>query len=296
MAEARPSFFDFDVTKMMADFRFRPFDVEAFMACQRRNIEALSQANQLAVEGAQAVARRQIEMARQALEDVSSLFRDMVQPSFDRGPHRQEYRIRQADAREEHQPRPRNHDAGDQGEHRGGRRVAQARQRRARRMARDGEAAGGALTERHAIAGAGRTPHRGRWTRARRPPCGERSSLTSPPWLRATSRAIVRPRPTPPVDGLREGSSRMNGRKTRPRSAGGIPGPSSSTRISIPSTTGERAQPDMLPCRRALSIRLLRQRRNALRPHRHRAFRRRVTVTGVPSRRIAAAMSSSNSG
>jgi phasin family protein len=81
MAEARPNFFDFDVTKMMADFRFRPFDVEALMACQRRNIEALSQANQLAVEGAQAVARRQIEVARQALEDVSSMFRDMVQPS-----------------------------------------------------------------------------------------------------------------------------------------------------------------------------------------------------------------------
>jgi phasin family protein len=80
MAEARPGFFDFDVTKMMADFRFRPFDVEALMAVQRRNIEALSQANQLAVEGVQAVARRQIEIARQALEDVSALMRDFVQP------------------------------------------------------------------------------------------------------------------------------------------------------------------------------------------------------------------------
>ncbi len=29
MSEARPNFFDFDVTKMMADFRFRPFDIEA---------------------------------------------------------------------------------------------------------------------------------------------------------------------------------------------------------------------------------------------------------------------------
>src|SRR5271156_3773897 len=78
--DARPSFFDFDVTKMMTDFRFRPFDVEALMACQRRNIEALSQANQLAVEGVQAVARRQIEIARQTLEDVSVLMRDFVQP------------------------------------------------------------------------------------------------------------------------------------------------------------------------------------------------------------------------
>jgi phasin family protein len=78
--DARPSFFDFDVTKMMTDFRFRPFDVEALMACQRRNIEALSQANQLAVEGVQAVARRQIEIARQALEEFSVLFRDLTQP------------------------------------------------------------------------------------------------------------------------------------------------------------------------------------------------------------------------
>jgi len=81
MSEARPTFFDFDVTKMMADFRFRPFDVEALMACQRRNIEALSQANQLAVEGMQAVAKRQIEIARQAVEDMSALLRDLAQPA-----------------------------------------------------------------------------------------------------------------------------------------------------------------------------------------------------------------------
>ena len=81
MSEARPTFFDFDVTKMMADFRFRPFDVEALMAAQRRNIEALSQANQLAVEGMQAVAKRQIEVARQAVEDMSALFRDLAQPA-----------------------------------------------------------------------------------------------------------------------------------------------------------------------------------------------------------------------
>ena len=46
MSDARTNSFDFDVTKMFADFRFRPFDVEAVWAAQRRNIEALSQANQ----------------------------------------------------------------------------------------------------------------------------------------------------------------------------------------------------------------------------------------------------------
>jgi phasin family protein len=79
--EPRPSFFDFDMTKMMTDFRFRPIDVETLMACQRRNIEALSQANQLAVEGIQAVTRRQIEIARQTLEDVSIIFRELAQPT-----------------------------------------------------------------------------------------------------------------------------------------------------------------------------------------------------------------------
>ena len=78
--QTRPSFFDFDVMKMMGDFRFRPFDIEAMMACQRRNVEALSQANQLTVEAVQAVARRQIEIARQSLEDMSALFRDLAQP------------------------------------------------------------------------------------------------------------------------------------------------------------------------------------------------------------------------
>ena len=80
-AQTRPSFFDFDVTKLMADFRFRPFDVEALMACQRRNIEALTQANQLTVEAVQTVARRQIEIARQTLEDMSTLLRDLTQPA-----------------------------------------------------------------------------------------------------------------------------------------------------------------------------------------------------------------------
>src|SRR6266568_2269731 len=81
MADARPNFFDFDVTKMFADLRFRPFDVEAVWAAQRRNIEALSQANQLAVDGVQAVARRQIELTREAFEGFSALLRDMSQPA-----------------------------------------------------------------------------------------------------------------------------------------------------------------------------------------------------------------------
>ncbi|HJU15409.1 MAG TPA: phasin family protein [Stellaceae bacterium] len=81
MADARSSFFDFDVTKFIADFRFRAFDVDAFLAYQRRNIEAFTQANQMAVEGVQALARKQIEMARQSIEDATTLLRDLAQPA-----------------------------------------------------------------------------------------------------------------------------------------------------------------------------------------------------------------------
>ena len=81
MPDARTPFFDFDVTKMFADFRFRPFDVEAVWAAQRRNLEAFTQANQLAVEGAHALVKRQIEMTQQNFDDLSTLVRDMAQPT-----------------------------------------------------------------------------------------------------------------------------------------------------------------------------------------------------------------------
>jgi phasin family protein len=71
----------FDVSKVMGEFRVPGIDLEAAAAIQRKNIEALTQANQLAVEGAQALMRRQVEIARQAMEDFSAMFRDLVQPN-----------------------------------------------------------------------------------------------------------------------------------------------------------------------------------------------------------------------
>jgi phasin family protein len=70
----------FDVTKVMADFRMPTVDVDAVVASQRKTIEAFTQANQLAVEGVQAVARRQVEIARQSVEEFTSLVRELTQP------------------------------------------------------------------------------------------------------------------------------------------------------------------------------------------------------------------------
>ena len=81
MANTRPNPFQFDVTKMFGDFRFRPFDVEAVWAAQRRNIEALSQANQAAVAGVQALAQRQIELTREAFEGFSALWGELATPA-----------------------------------------------------------------------------------------------------------------------------------------------------------------------------------------------------------------------
>jgi phasin family protein len=71
--------FDFEVMVTAEDFRFSQVDLERWMAVQRRNVEAFAQANQLTVEAAQAVTRRQIEIARQTLEDMSALWRDLAQ-------------------------------------------------------------------------------------------------------------------------------------------------------------------------------------------------------------------------
>ena len=60
----------------------------------------------------------------------------------------------------------------------------------------------------------------GRRTSARNPPSGDFDSSTSPPCPRATSRAIDRPRPLPPVSGLRDDSSRWKGRNTSSRRSG----------------------------------------------------------------------------
>ena len=80
MINGKQSFLDYDMTKAFAGFSIPGFNVEAVMASQRKNVEALSQANQLAIEGVQALARRQVEIAREALEEASSLFRELSQP------------------------------------------------------------------------------------------------------------------------------------------------------------------------------------------------------------------------
>ena len=76
-----------DMTKLMSDFdmskltdQFQQFmqqyklpgvDVDALMAGQRKNMEALTNANRVAFEGVQAVARRQSEILKESMDEAT---------------------------------------------------------------------------------------------------------------------------------------------------------------------------------------------------------------------------------
>ncbi len=69
MTKPNNPFGDFDFTKMMdpskmmGDFKMSGVDMEKVVSSQRKNLEALTAANQLAIEGMQAIAKRQAEIA-----------------------------------------------------------------------------------------------------------------------------------------------------------------------------------------------------------------------------------------
>ena len=67
-------------------------DMEALMAAHRRNLETLSAANRVALEGAQAVARRNMEIMQQTMSELTEGMRH-----FSSGEPPQARAIRQAD-------------------------------------------------------------------------------------------------------------------------------------------------------------------------------------------------------
>ena len=84
MARADTPFMDFDFakmfnpSKMLTDFQFNGLDVDAVLAGQRRNLEAITAANQAALNGFQALTQRQTEMLRQAVEEITRAVKEML--------------------------------------------------------------------------------------------------------------------------------------------------------------------------------------------------------------------------
>ena len=68
-----------DMMRMLAEFRLPGMpDMEQLAAAQRRNIEALSAANKVALEGAQAVAKRHMEILQQSMSEMTQAMQSMA--------------------------------------------------------------------------------------------------------------------------------------------------------------------------------------------------------------------------
>lgn len=70
-----------DLTKMMRDFQVPGVDWSGLMASQQKNLEALTKANQVMFEGAQAVVQRQVEILQKAMAEYGEAARNLMQES-----------------------------------------------------------------------------------------------------------------------------------------------------------------------------------------------------------------------
>lgn len=79
MAFPPKSMADFgDFTKLFAELKFPAIpDMDAFVSASRRNMETLAAANRVALEGAQAVARRHMEIVQQNMTELTEAVRSL---------------------------------------------------------------------------------------------------------------------------------------------------------------------------------------------------------------------------
>lgn len=86
MAKQSDTIFNFDMSRFLSDLRIPGLsgqsatqmpvpglNVDAFASAQQRNLETLSACNKLALDGFQAIMRRQAELMRSAFEDASDV-------------------------------------------------------------------------------------------------------------------------------------------------------------------------------------------------------------------------------
>ncbi len=68
---------DFDVSRMFAEMKVPGMDMEAVLTAHRRNLEALTEANRVALEGAQAVARRHMEIMQATMSGLTTTLKEI---------------------------------------------------------------------------------------------------------------------------------------------------------------------------------------------------------------------------
>jgi phasin family protein len=71
-----------DMTKFLAEFRLPAMpDMSALAKAQQKNLEAISAANKVALEGARAVAERHMEIVQQSVAEMQDAMRSMANPA-----------------------------------------------------------------------------------------------------------------------------------------------------------------------------------------------------------------------
>jgi phasin family protein len=68
-----------DLSKMMKDYQVPGIDWQELMAAQQKNVEALTRANQVLFEGAQAVMQREVEILQRAMQEFAEASRALLQ-------------------------------------------------------------------------------------------------------------------------------------------------------------------------------------------------------------------------
>ena len=70
-----------DITKIMAEFRMPAMpDMTELAKAQQRNLDAITAANKVALEGARAVAERHMEIVQQSVAEMQDAMRSMANP------------------------------------------------------------------------------------------------------------------------------------------------------------------------------------------------------------------------
>jgi len=73
-----------EFTRMFSDMKVPAMpgmpDMDSFLSLHRKNLEVLTAANKVALEGAQTVARRHMEIMQQTMQEVSETMRELVSP------------------------------------------------------------------------------------------------------------------------------------------------------------------------------------------------------------------------
>jgi phasin family protein len=67
-----------DFTKVLGDFKIPGVDWQELMASQQKNLAALTKANQVLFEGAQAVVQRQVEILHKSMAELADASKAMM--------------------------------------------------------------------------------------------------------------------------------------------------------------------------------------------------------------------------